>query len=107
MFLYEELKKVDAQRASELHPNDKRRIMRALEVAQDVSGSTDVDDGEELEKLEDAGAHVAAASGGYCHTLVLEREGRMALAQSCFDFLKTRGELDLGGWGEQDIFSHK
>lgn len=36
----------------------------------------------------------------------LEREGRMALAQSCFDFLPTRALLDLEGWPEIDIFSH-
>lgn len=36
----------------------------------------------------------------------LEREGRMDLAQSCFDFLPTRAQLDLAGWPEQDIFSH-
>ncbi|MEM9900345.1 MAG: ribonuclease D [Pseudomonadota bacterium] len=36
----------------------------------------------------------------------LEREGRMALAQACFDFLPTRAVLDLAGWPETDIFSH-
>jgi len=36
----------------------------------------------------------------------LEREGRMKLAQSCFDFLPTRARLDLEGWPELDIFSH-
>lgn len=37
----------------------------------------------------------------------LEREGRTALAQSCFDFLPTRARLDLLGWGdENDIFHH-
>lgn len=38
--------------------------------------------------------------------VMLEREGRMELAQSCFDFLETRGELDALGWSENDIFSH-
>ncbi|MBI1263434.1 MAG: ribonuclease D [Alphaproteobacteria bacterium] len=37
---------------------------------------------------------------------MLEREGRMALAQACFDFLPARARLDLGGWPEIDIFSH-
>jgi ribonuclease D len=37
---------------------------------------------------------------------MLEREGRMALAQACFGFLPTRAELDLAGWGEGDIFAH-
>jgi ribonuclease D len=36
----------------------------------------------------------------------LEREGRLELAQSCFDFLPTRARLDLEGWPEQDIFAH-
>ncbi|SLN30113.1 Ribonuclease D [Roseovarius albus] len=36
----------------------------------------------------------------------LTREGRMELAQSCFDFLPTRARLDLAGWPEQDIFAH-
>jgi ribonuclease D len=37
----------------------------------------------------------------------LVREGRMELAQRCFDFLPTRAELDLMGWDEpHDIFHH-
>lgn len=36
----------------------------------------------------------------------LEREGRTALAQSCFDFLPTRAALDLLDWEDKDIFSH-
>jgi ribonuclease D len=39
-------------------------------------------------------------------TLRLEREGRTALAQACFDFLPTRAMLDIAGWAESDIFSH-
>ena len=37
---------------------------------------------------------------------MLAREGRMALAQACFDFLPDRARLDLEGWPEVDIFSH-
>jgi ribonuclease D len=37
---------------------------------------------------------------------MLAREGRTALAKSCFDFLATRVELDLGGWPDTDIFAH-
>ena len=37
---------------------------------------------------------------------MLLREGRMALAQSCFAFLPTRAQLDLAGWADTDIFSH-
>lgn len=36
----------------------------------------------------------------------LHREGRMDLAQACFDFLPTRARLDLAGWPEADIFAH-
>ena len=36
----------------------------------------------------------------------LAREGRIELAQSCFDFLPTRAKLDLAGWPEIDIFAH-
>lgn len=37
---------------------------------------------------------------------MLEREGRTALAQACFDFLPTRAALDLAGWPDIDIFAH-
>lgn len=36
----------------------------------------------------------------------LEREERTELAHSCFGFLATRAQLDLIGYGEEDIFSH-
>jgi ribonuclease D len=39
--------------------------------------------------------------------VVLNREGRMAIAEACFRFLPVRAELDLLGWGdEDDIFAH-
>jgi ribonuclease D len=38
--------------------------------------------------------------------MMLEREGRTALADACFDFLPTRASLDLAGWDEIDIFAH-
>jgi ribonuclease D len=44
------------------------------------------------------------------HTILverLEREGRTAMAQACFDFLPVRARLDLAGWAEKDIFSHE
>ena len=37
---------------------------------------------------------------------MLVREGRMEIAEKCFDFLPTRAQLDLAGWPEVDIFSH-
>ena len=36
----------------------------------------------------------------------LIREGRMEMAQACFDFLPMRAQLDLAGWPETDIFAH-
>jgi ribonuclease D len=38
---------------------------------------------------------------------MLVREGRMALAQACFDFLPVRAALDVAGWDEFDIFAHE
>jgi ribonuclease D len=37
---------------------------------------------------------------------LLEREGRLGLAEACFRFLPSRGELDLLGYGEPDVFAH-
>ena len=37
---------------------------------------------------------------------MLAREGRMALAQACFDFLPVRARLDAAGWDDVDIFAH-
>ena len=37
---------------------------------------------------------------------LLRREGRLELAQSCFDFLPARGMLDVLGWEAPDIFAH-
>jgi ribonuclease D len=39
--------------------------------------------------------------------VLLEREGRVGLAQACFDFLPYRAVLDLKGWqGDTDVFNH-
>lgn len=62
--------------------------------------------------LTEAQLAYAASDVLYLHRLraalaeMLDREGRMALAQACFDFLPVRAELDLGGWPEVDIFAH-
>ena len=37
---------------------------------------------------------------------MLIREGRMSLAQACFDFLPHRAALDVAGWDAIDIFDH-
>ena len=39
-------------------------------------------------------------------TDMLIREGRLDMAEACFDFLPWRARLDLAGWGETDIFAH-
>jgi ribonuclease D len=36
----------------------------------------------------------------------LAREGRTELAKACFEFLPTRAQLDLAGWGDVDVFAH-
>lgn len=64
------------------------------------------------ENLSDAQLDYAASDVLYLHRLkavldeMLAREGRTALAQSCFDFLPARARLDLEGWPEIDIFAH-
>jgi ribonuclease D len=64
------------------------------------------------EELSDAQRDYAASDVRYLHSLKaklderLEREGRMPLAQACFDFLPARALLDIAGWAEQDIFAH-
>ncbi len=63
-------------------------------------------------ELNEAQRDYAASDVRYLHRLAevlgarLEREGRTAMAQACFDFLPMRARLDLAGWAEQDIFSH-
>ena len=37
---------------------------------------------------------------------MLAENGRGDIAHKCFDFLQTRGELDLIGWNDFDIFQH-
>jgi ribonuclease D len=62
--------------------------------------------------LSDEQQRYAASDVLHLHALrarldeMLAREGRMALAQKCFEFLPARVLLDLEGWPEQDIFAH-
>ncbi|WP_242096515.1 MULTISPECIES: ribonuclease D [unclassified Sphingomonas] len=62
--------------------------------------------------LSDAQKDYAASDVRFLHRLKAEldkrllREGRMELAQACFDFLPARAALDLAGWPEVDIFAH-
>ena len=54
----------------------------------------------------------AASDVLYLHALwakleaVLIREGRLALAEACFAFLPIRGQLDLLGYEQPDVFAH-
>lgn len=63
-------------------------------------------------ELSPAQVEYAATDVLYLHALrlrltaMLEREGRMEMAEACFRFLPTRADLDLGGWAEEDIFAH-
>ena len=63
-------------------------------------------------ELSDAQREYAASDVRFLHALReqliirLEREGRMEMAQACFDFLPHRAELDPIGWPEIDIFAH-
>ena len=64
------------------------------------------------EQLTEAQIDYAASDVLYLHQLrdalnaMLEREGRMEIAQACFDFLPMRAKLDLIGWPDTDIFAH-
>lgn len=55
----------------------------------------------------------AASDVLYLHDLwhklsaLLDRENRRDLAQACYDFLPTRARLDLMGYEDPDIFSHR
>lgn len=63
--------------------------------------------------LNEAQREYAASDVRFLHRLKdeletrLVREGRMKLAQACFEFLPTRARLDLAGWADKDIFSHE
>ena len=64
------------------------------------------------ETLTDAQLEYAASDVLYLHKLRdelnarLAREGRMDMAQACFDFRPMRARLDLAGWPDEDIFAH-
>ncbi|MEO0391477.1 MAG: ribonuclease D, partial [Pseudomonadota bacterium] len=64
------------------------------------------------ETLTEAQMAYAASDVLYLHQLRdvlntrLRREGRMEVAQACFDFLPMRAKLDLMGWPDTDIFAH-
>ena len=63
-------------------------------------------------ELSDAQLAYAASDVLHLHALkekldtMLVREGRVEIAQACFDFLPSRAALDLAGWEEMDIFAH-
>lgn len=64
------------------------------------------------DKLTDEQLSYAASDVLHLHKLrekldaMLEREGRLHLAQAAYDFLPARAQLDLEGWADVDIFAH-
>ena len=64
------------------------------------------------ESLTSDQVNYAASDVVYLHALrskldvMLQRENKQELAESCFKFLPTRAQLDLLGWDDVDIFSH-
>ncbi len=87
-----------------------KELVREL-LGQDISKQQQSSDWGGPE-LSDAQKDYAASDVRFLHQLKeeldrrLEREGRMTLAQGCFDFLPHRAALDLAGWPEVDIFAH-
>jgi len=65
------------------------------------------------EELTEAQLNYAASDVLYLHQLKtilsarLLREDRFELASACFAFLPARADLDLQGWADVDIFSHR
>lgn len=63
-------------------------------------------------ELSDAQLNYAAADVLHLHALkdrlttMLDREGRLQMAEACFDFVLVRSAMDLAGWDDMDIFSH-
>jgi ribonuclease D len=64
------------------------------------------------EKLTQTQIDYAASDVLYLHRArekldkILAQENRIELSRECFNFLKTRVELDIKGWLELDIFAH-
>ncbi len=65
------------------------------------------------DELSEAQLNYAASDVLYLHQLKtiltarLLRENRYDMAKACFEFLPTRAALDIGGWHDVDIFSHR
>ena len=65
-----------------------------------------------LETLSEAQLKYAASDVLYLHQIknkldqLLTRENKDEIAKKCFEFLKTRSELDLIGFENLDIFAH-
>ncbi|QTD54793.1 ribonuclease D [Parasphingorhabdus cellanae] len=87
-----------------------KELVREL-LGQDISKQQQSSDWGGPE-LSDAQRDYAASDVRFLHRLKdeleirLEREGRTAMAQACFDFLPHRARLDIAGWPETDIFAH-
>ena len=65
-----------------------------------------------MENLSEAQLNYAASDVLYLHQIknkldeLLKRENKEEIAKKCFEFLKTRSELDLIGFENLNIFAH-
>ena len=97
----------DAFEAETRASESKTRELLNIELSKEQQSSDWAD-----EKLSEDQLKYAAADVLNLHDIhrklqaMLIREGRLELAQACFDFLPTRTQLDLDGWDDVDIFSH-
>ena len=63
--------------------------------------------------LSEAQKAYAASDVLYLHAIkarletMLQRDGRVEMADAAFQFLRTRADLDLAGFDDMDIFAHK
>ncbi|AHA27397.1 Ribonuclease D [Candidatus Liberibacter americanus str. Sao Paulo] len=86
---------------------DNLKEMLGVEISKSKQSSEWDADVLSYEQLEYAASDVI-----YLHALrkklieKLEKLDRMHLANSCFDFIASRAELDLLGWDNIDIFAH-
>lgn len=66
-----------------------------------------------VDELSENQVEYAASDVLYLHKIkteldkMLKRESRFELVKACFEFLPARAELDMLGWGEQDVFAHE
>ena len=91
---------------------DKHGLKELVKEFLDIDLSKQSQSSDWAGELSDKQIDYAASDVLYLHRLhdklykMLKDEGRVELAQKCFDFLPTRVELDRAGWLDDDIFAH-